>query len=154
VEYGKLVEAARAQIEQNYRRPLAARAVRSGRSRRIMTLRGRWLGAALLLAPVPALAASFTAEEAGKHVGETATVCGTVASAHFSARARSQPTLLDLDKPYPDPIFTLVIFGRDRAKFGTPEQTLLHQHVCASGPITLYRGRPEMILENPAQLQR
>ena len=48
-----------------------------------------------------ARAASLTAEQAASHVGETATVCGTVASAHYARRARSQPTFLDLGKPYP-----------------------------------------------------
>jgi hypothetical protein len=119
-----------------------------------MRLMASLIGAIVPLVALPAVAATYTADESAKHVGETATICGTVASAHFSLRARSQPTLLDLDKAYPNQVFTVVIFGSNRAKFGEPEKTLLHQHVCATGPISLYRGRPEMILENPAQLQR
>ncbi|HXZ01685.1 MAG TPA: hypothetical protein VEI03_16940 [Stellaceae bacterium] len=109
------------------------------------------LAALLLLAAAPA-AATLSAEEAAHHVGETATVCGTVASARFAERSRAQPTFLNLGKPYPDQLFTIVIFGRDREKFGTPESTLLHQRVCATGAIKLYEGRPEMIVEDPAQL--
>jgi DNA/RNA endonuclease YhcR with UshA esterase domain len=112
------------------------------------------LTAVALLQGQPVSAASLSADEAGGHVGENATVCGTVASAHFSRGAANAPTFLDLDKPYPNTPFTLVIFGRDRAKFGTPEQTLLHQRLCATGIVKLYRGRPEMILEDPAQVQR
>lgn len=109
--------------------------------------------AALLLgAAAPAGAATLAAEEAANHVGETATVCGTVASARFSERSKAQPTFLNLDKPYPGQRFTIVIFGRDREKFGTPESALLHQRVCATGLIKLYDGRPEMIIEDPAQL--
>jgi hypothetical protein len=73
-------------------------------------------------------------------------------SAHFSERADTQPTFLNLDRPYPDQVFTLVIFGHDRAKFGAPEKTLLRQRVCATGVIRLYRGRPEMVLDDPSQL--
>lgn len=108
--------------------------------------------AALLLRAATALAVNVDADQAGRHVGETATVCGTVASAHFSARTPGAPTFLDLDKPYPDAGFTLVIFGRDRAKFGTPETALLGRRVCATGVISRHRGRPEMILQDPSQL--
>jgi micrococcal nuclease len=84
------------------------------------------LGLLVLSAPL-ASAAPPSPEEAAEHVGETATVCGLVASAHFSARSPEQPTFLNLGKRYPDQLFTIVIFGRDRAKFGTPEKSLL-QH--------------------------
>jgi hypothetical protein len=110
--------------------------------------------ALLALLAAPALAASLTPEEASGHVGETATVCGVVASTHVSARSSAEPTFLNLGKPYPNQPFTVVIFGRDRARFGTPESTLLHQRICATGTISLYRARPEMILSDPAQLQR
>lgn len=127
-------------------------AVGTTRDRRPPRFFGALLAAGLLLGAPPAAGATLDATQAGSHIGETATVCGSVASAHFSRRSAAQPTLLDLDRPYPNQIFTLVIFGRDRAKFGTPETALLHRRVCASGAIKLYRGRPEMILEDPAQL--
>ena len=129
-------------------------AVGMNRGRRPPRFFGAWLAASLLLEAFPAAGATLDAAQAGSHIGETATVCGSVASAHFSRRSAAQPTLLDLDRPYPNQIFTIVIFNRDRAKFGAPEQTLLHRRVCASGAIKLYRGRPEMILEDPAQLSR
>jgi hypothetical protein len=69
-----------------------------------------------------ALAADkLTTSEAKQHVGETATVCGVVASARYSERARGKPTFLDIDKAYPQQIFTVVIWGDNRAKFGAPE---------------------------------
>jgi hypothetical protein len=112
----------------------------------------RLIALLLLGAPAMAEAAQFSPEEAQRHLGESATVCGTVASARFSARSASQPTFLNLDRPYPDQPFTIVIFGRDRAKFGAPEQSLLHRRVCASGTITQYRGKAEMVVSEPAQL--
>jgi len=100
----------------------------------------------------PIAAAQLSAEDAARHVGETATVCGVVASTKFDAHLRSRPTFLDFGRPYPDQVFTAVIFGANRAKFGTPETTLQGKHVCVSGSIREYRGRPEIILSDPGQL--
>jgi hypothetical protein len=67
--------------------------------------------AALLLRTSLACAAPLSAKEAASHVGENATVCGVVASAKFAAGSRSQPTFLDMGRPYPNSAFTAVIFG-------------------------------------------
>lgn len=92
--------------------------------------------------------------DAAKHVGETATVCGVVASAKFLANSPSQPTLLNLDEPYPDQVFTAVIFGDDRPKFGKSETTLLGKRICVTGVIRLHRELPEIILKDPRQLEQ
>ena len=55
----------------------------------------------------------LTAAEAKNHLGETATVCGRVASAHFAEKAKGLPTFMNLDMPYPHQIFTIVIWGTD-----------------------------------------
>jgi hypothetical protein len=52
----------------------------------------------------------LTAAEAKNHVGETATVCGRVASAHFAEKAKGLPTFMNLDMPYPQQIFTILIY--------------------------------------------
>ena len=54
------------------------------------------LTAALLL-PVSVNAQRITAEQAKSHEGENETVCGTVASEHFAARSKGQPTFINLD---------------------------------------------------------
>src|ERR1700693_5961808 len=96
----------------------------------------------LLIVVTPAFAADMSPEDAQHHVGETATVCGTVASAHYSPQSRGKPTFLDMGHAYPDEDFTAVIWGDDRSKFGAPE-SLTGQRVCVTGPISQYRGRPE-----------
>jgi len=106
----------------------------------------------VVLWPCFASAATLTSEEAAHHVGETATVCGSVASANYASHSKGQPTFLNLDKAYPDQTFTAVIWGSDRSKFGTPESALLGKQVCATGVIQLFRGRPEVILHEPSQL--
>jgi hypothetical protein len=105
----------------------------------------------LLIVTTPTFAADLSPEDAGQHVGETATVCGTVASAHYSPQSRGKPTFLDVGRAYPDEDLTAVIWGEDRSKFGTPE-SLAGQRVCVTGPIRQYRGRPEVVLRDPSQL--
>ena len=60
----------------------------------------------------------LTTSEAKEHFGETATVCGEVASTRYADSTKGQPTFLNLDKPYPNQIFTIVIWGDNRSKFG------------------------------------
>ena len=86
------------------------------------------------------------------HVGETATVCGVVASAQYEADAKSQPTLLDLGKAYPNAVFTAVLDGNNRPKFGTPETSLRGKRICVTGKISDYHGKPEIVLTDPSQL--
>jgi DNA/RNA endonuclease YhcR with UshA esterase domain len=93
------------------------------------------------------------AADAKNHIGETATVCGKVVSTHYATRSRSQPTFLNLDEPYPHQIFTIVIWGSDRAKFGAPESTYQGKLVCVTGRIKEYRGAPEVIASEPAQIK-
>ena len=88
----------------------------------------------------------------GDHMGETATVCGEVASAQYEANEQNQPTLLDLGKPYPNAIFTAVIYGNNRQKFGTPETSVRGKRISATGPLSDYQGKPEIVLSNQSQL--
>lgn len=116
------------------------------------SLRGWRLAPAVLgLWALPA-AAELSPEDASRHIGETETVCGVVASARFLSGSRSQPTLLNLGKPYPHQVFTATIFGGDRAKFGTPEKTLLGKRICVTGVIKDFHRKPEIILSDPKQL--
>ena len=121
---------------------------------------GTTINPAKLLAALAALglwafsagAANLHPEDAVSHIGETATVCGVVASAKFEAHARSQPTLLDLGRSYPRAVFTAVIYGDNRSKFGTPETSLRGKRICVTGQISDYRGKPEIVLTDPSQL--
>jgi hypothetical protein len=110
-------------------------------------------GAILALgSPIPLSAAELTAQQAAGHVGETAIVCGTVASANYSVRTKGQPTFLNLDRPYPQQVFTILIWGSDRPKFGTPEVQLMGKRLCATGKIESYKGKPEIVATDPSQL--
>jgi DNA/RNA endonuclease YhcR with UshA esterase domain len=108
--------------------------------------------ALVFLAHNSASAATLTTDQAVNHVGENATVCGTVASANYAARSKGQPTFLNLDGAYPHQIFTVLIWGSDRSKFGAPETVLAGKHVCATGIIQLFRGVPEIIIHETSGL--
>jgi hypothetical protein len=91
--------------------------------------------------------------EAKDHVGENSTVCGEVASTHYAPRTRGNPTFMNLDRAYPNQIFTVLIWGSDRPKFGIPEQTYRSKHICVTGTISVYRGVPEVIVREPLQIR-
>lgn len=113
-----------------------------------------FLIAAILFACVFAHAQTpISAGDAINHVGENATVCGQVASTHWAMRSRGNPTFINLDRPYPNQAFTIVIWGSDRPKFGYPEATYSGHRICVSGRISVYRGTAEMIASEPSQIR-
>lgn len=106
-----------------------------------------------VVAPTVVLAQHhLTTAEAKSHIGETATVCGEVVSTRYAASTKGHPTFLNLDKPYPKQEFTIVIWGEDRGKFGTPEDAYRDKRVCVTGKLVEYRGKPEVIANDPKQL--
>jgi hypothetical protein len=95
----------------------------------------------------------LSASEAKDHTGETATVCGNVVNTHYAARNKGSPTFLNLDEPYPRQIFTILIWGSDRPKFGDPETKYRNKRVCVTGMIKNYRGVPEIVADSPDQIK-
>ena len=95
----------------------------------------------------------LTTAEAKDHIGEQATVCGRVASTRYAETTRGKPTFLNLDKPYPSQLFTVLIWGDHREKFGSPEEKYRDKQVCATGKITEYRGAPEIVISEPQNIE-
>lgn len=60
----------------------------------------------IALSPAVLAGESYKPSDAINHVGESATVCGAVASAKYATSTRRQPTFLNLERPYPNHIFT------------------------------------------------
>lgn len=107
----------------------------------------------LIIASPACAQKKLTAAEAKEHFGETATVCGEVVSANYAVSSKGHPTFLNLDKPYPTQIFTVVIWDENRSKFGKPEQDYKGMQICVSGKITAYAGLPEMVVSDPRQIK-
>jgi hypothetical protein len=101
----------------------------------------------------PPQSKKLTAVEAKDHIGEQATVCGKVVSARYAATTRGKPTFLNLDKPYPNPLFAILIWGENREKFGTPEEKFRDKQVCVTGKITEYRGGAETVVSDPQNIE-
>ena len=87
--------------------------------------------------------------EAQSHTGQTGCITGRVLRAYTS---RGGVTFLDFCPDYRDCAFSGVIFASDRSKFGDLT-TLGSRQVEIRGPIVSYKGRAEIILREPAQLQ-
>jgi len=95
----------------------------------------------------------ISATQAKKHVGEKATVCGKVAGTHYAAASLDDPTFISLAKPYSEEVFKVVIWGRERAKFGNPEQDYRGKRICVTGEITEFKGIPQIIATDPSQIR-
>jgi hypothetical protein len=109
--------------------------------------------ATCILSTSSAAQESISAKEAVSHVGENATVCGHVASTHFASTTRGRPTFINLDEPYPNQVFTVLIWGSERVNFGAPEVVYRNKNICATGVITSYRGSAEMTATSPSQVR-
>jgi hypothetical protein len=99
-------------------------------------------------------AAELRPEDAVRHSGETATVCGVVASANVRGQCSGPADVLDLGEPSPHAVFTAVIYRNNRPKFGTPETSLRGQRICVTRQISDYGGKPEIVLTDPGQLSQ
>jgi hypothetical protein len=87
--------------------------------------------------------------DAGAHAGETGCVSGRVLKVFTS---RGGNTFLDFCEDYRDCPFSSVIFSSDKRKFGDL-QFLAGRQIEIRGPITLYQGRPEIIIRDPEQIR-
>lgn len=111
----------------------------------------------LALAPVLGLApasASVRAEtvapnQAQAHVGQVVTVEGTVSEVYTG---KSGATFLDIGGAYPNNAFAAVIFKDDASKFPDID-TLGGKTVDITGSVRLYQGRPEIVVNDPAQIK-
>ena len=96
-------------------------------------------------------AATYTTKEAWDHVGEDAVVCGKVVSVYYSKRSKGKPTFINLDKPYPNSLFTVVIWGDNKANFKNL-RSYKGKKLCFKGTIESYKERPEMEISSPSQV--
>jgi len=120
---------------------------------------GRVLFLLLLLAGSPAALLcrgrqTISGAEADVHVGEEGTVCDRVASSRYVPWARGEPTFLNFGRPYPNQVFTVVIWGNARGRFDEPpEERFQGLQICVTGTIKRYRGKPEIVVEWPRQIE-
>jgi hypothetical protein len=84
--------------------------------------------------------------------GKTITVCSKVQST-FLTKGDKKTTYINFGKPYPNTTFTAVIFEGDLQNFKyTPSEYLKDKQVCLTGKITIYKGKPQMIITKEEQI--
>jgi micrococcal nuclease len=94
-------------------------------------------------------AAVISADSAAKHVGETATVEGTVANVKHAPRFHA--IFVDFGAAYPNQSFTALINEKDAPKFPDVDKLMSHK-ARVTGKIVLYKGRPEIVVTEASQL--
>ena len=88
-------------------------------------------------------------QDAAKHYGESATVEGTIVAAHNSGKA----CFFNFHPDYKR-YFTAVIFASAFSRFpANPENYYSGKKVRVSGYIKEYNGKPEIILNDPRQIE-
>lgn len=103
----------------------------------------------VLHSAVPALASEIAPREAIQHLEEQSTVVGTVAQV---SRSRGGTTFINFGGRYPDHIFYAVIFKKYADRF-PGISSVQGRQVAISGKIQLYKGKPQIILFSPSQLE-
>jgi DNA/RNA endonuclease YhcR with UshA esterase domain len=103
----------------------------------------------LALVAAPAFAQAIQPADAKGHVGQTVTVEGTVDNVHTTAAGN---TYIDIGGRYPNNTFAAVIFSSDASKF-TNVTALKGKTVDITGPVKLYKEKPEIILKSADQLK-
>src|SRR4026208_1112922 len=114
------------------------------KTKRLLTLFAVVCAASIIIAQT----SNYTAVEAAKHVGETATVTDRVDGVHQSGKGN---IFLNMGGKYPNQSFTAFIPSASAAQFPNAQQ-YEGQTVAVSGKITLYRGKPEIIVNSPSQI--
>lgn len=121
---------------------------------RLATQRTALALALALVAGAASAQESISPEDAADHVGDEVTVCGRVLQVDFVRTMEGEPTFLVFGRPYPDHVFSVVIWGEDRAKFRRPERAYRNRDVCATGTVQVADdGRPRMAVDDPARIE-
>jgi endonuclease G len=90
--------------------------------------------------------------QAQYNIGTKSTVCGTVVSTKYSEK--SGATFLNLDKKFPNHIFSVTIWKDNRANFSyMPEVELKNRKVCITGKIENKKGTPTMNISTEKSIE-
>ncbi len=104
----------------------------------------------LLLVAPSARPPVITPADAAKHVGDEVVVQGVVDQ--VSVSTRSETAFLNFGGRYPNHTFNAVIFRAEQPKF-PGLKTYEGKAVQVRGVVIIFRGKPEIILDEPAQLR-
>lgn len=95
---------------------------------------------------------TFNTMQAQYYMGKNQSikVCGTVVSTKLSSKGN---IFLNLDKKFPNQIFTVTIFKDNTANFSyAPDTFLSGKTICVSGKVTNFNGTPTMNISNESAI--
>lgn len=99
--------------------------------------------------PTPAGPVVYSWQEADQHIGEPVAIEGTIVRTYNAGDV----IFLNFAEEYQG-TFTVVIFAADAGKFPQPpEQMFLNQYVRMYGEITEYQGTPQIVVNEPSQIE-
>jgi hypothetical protein len=94
----------------------------------------------------PATAKEVNIKDAASHVDEYAKVCAVV----YGYKALDGLTLVNLGASFPDQLMTVVLKGAAKDLAASIDG----KTICVTGKIILYKGKPEIIVTDPAMLTK
>jgi endonuclease G len=98
-----------------------------------------------LKAPLPK--GMYNTVQAKYHIGNTATICGTVVSTRRTAKANA--IYLNLDRVHPNQNFYATVWDYNGPNFHyDPETFLVNRKVCITGKLTMYDEIPRISVNN------
>lgn len=92
---------------------------------------------------------TISPSEAQNYVGQNVIVKGYVAQV---SKSKGGNVFLNFEKKYPNQIFTAVVFKKNANKFSNIEK-YQGKTVEVSGFIQVYKGKPQIVLEEPSQIK-
>ena len=114
-------------------------------------LTGLMAGSALAAGAAPAQTpALIAAADIKSHVGQTVMIEAAVTEIHRTQSGKQ--ILINMNGRYPNNALTAVVFQNDFAKFPNIE-AFNGKTVQVTGAVKLYRGKPEIVLNNSNQLK-
>ena len=97
-------------------------------------------------------AQTIPTDSVANYIGKTVKVCDKVYGTHVS-KGEKKVTSLNLGADFPHQKLAVVIFEGDLSKFTyKPEIFLKDKYVCVTGKIMTYKEKPQIVLNDPANL--
>ena len=102
-----------------------------------------------LKAPLPK--GMFNTVQAKYHIGQTATICGTVVSTRKTAKAKA--IYLNFDRMHPHQDFYATIWEYNGPNFSyDPETYFVNKKICVTGKVTIYDDIPRISINNESEV--
>lgn len=84
--------------------------------------------------------------------GKNITICAEVKGTYVT-KGEHKVTYLNFGEAYPNTTFTAVIFESALENFKyIPSEHLNHKNLCVTGKVSMYRGKPQIIVSKETQI--